>query len=162
MEGDRKPFPFLQTHSDEDDGQFAPSSGGRVRWIAYSSDETGRREVFVRGFSGEAGKASEGLGTTMISNGGGRYPRWRADGRELYYLSDDGQMMAVDVSNGDVFRTGAPKALFRSQPLTAGAGFPYGITPRGDRFLLNYPVANERPAPVIVTLNWTRLLEKRK
>ena len=88
LEGDKKPVPFLVTEFNEGQARFSPDG----HWVAYTSDESGHYEVYVRSFSmNSAGTAVEAGGKWQISNGYGRQPRWRGDGRELYYRSRDGQ-----------------------------------------------------------------------
>jgi Tol biopolymer transport system component len=84
--GDRKPFAFLKTEFEELHGQLSQDS----RWMAYASDETGRRQVYVRPFP-------SGEGVWRISVSGGDQPRWRGDGKELFYVAADGKIMAVSV-----------------------------------------------------------------
>jgi Tol biopolymer transport system component len=93
----RKPLPFAQTRFIEQDGRFSPDG----RWVAYMSDQSGAMEVYVRAFSPDfsGGSASTG-GSVLVSRGGGAAPRWRGDGRELFYLAPDGKMMAVEVTAG--------------------------------------------------------------
>src|SRR5260370_36705250 len=87
--GERKPISFAHTEYNEREGQFSPDS----HWIAYVSDESGRPEVYVQPFQGSSG----GGGRVKISQDGGDQPRWRRDGKELFYCSPDGKLMAVDV-----------------------------------------------------------------
>ena len=75
------------------------------RWLAYVSDESGRYEVYVQSFPGGGGKR-------QVSTGGGIGPRWRGDGKELFYHAPDGKLMAVPVKSGASFEAGAPVALF--------------------------------------------------
>ena len=84
LDGDKKPFPFLRTGFNENNGQFSPDG----RWVAYRSDESGRDEIYVRSFSPDAADASTGV-KWMISNNGGTDPRWRGDGSELHYIAPD-------------------------------------------------------------------------
>ncbi|MEP6904946.1 MAG: DUF4126 family protein, partial [Gemmatimonadales bacterium] len=98
---ERKPIPFLVTEADETFGQFSPDG----KWIAYCSDESGLREVYVQGFAPEKVPAAA-VGKWTISTAGGDKPRWRADGKELYYLALDGKMMAVPVKIESVFEPG--------------------------------------------------------
>jgi hypothetical protein len=79
-----KPVPFVRTAFDEIEGRFSPDG----RWVAYVSNQSGLHEVHVRGFATDfsSGSASTG-GTTLVSRGGGNAPRWRGDGRELFYLA---------------------------------------------------------------------------
>jgi eukaryotic-like serine/threonine-protein kinase len=86
LEGDRKPFPFLQTPFRENEGRFSPDG----RWIAYRSNESGRPEVYVQTFPAGGGK-------WQVSTSGGLLPQWRGDGREVFYTSTDRKLMAVDV-----------------------------------------------------------------
>jgi serine/threonine protein kinase/Tol biopolymer transport system component len=159
LEGDRKPISVLRTEFNEGDGQFSPD----MQWVAYVSDESGSGEVYVRGFSRNAGSLSKAGGRWRISNRGGYSPRWRVDGRELFYLAADGKVMAVDVSGGTAFHRGMPKTLFPYQAIpymAPGSSF-LSVTADGNRFLL--PVvsgAENSPSPFNVILNWTALLKK--
>ncbi len=110
LNGDKKPTPFLQTEFNEQDGRFSPDG----RWVAYTSDESGRNEIYVRRFAlGSGGAAPDAGGKTLISTGGGVGPRWRADGKELFYVAADGKVMAVEITNNAVFRAGVPRELFQ-------------------------------------------------
>ncbi|MGO9255120.1 MAG: TolB family protein [Bryobacteraceae bacterium] len=102
----RKPMLFLQTMFDTSQGRFSPDG----RWIAYSSNESGRSEIYVRPFPAPAG----GGGKWMVSQGRGLQPHWRGDGKELYYLIPGGNAMASEVNgSGAAFQAGVPKPLFR-------------------------------------------------
>jgi Tol biopolymer transport system component len=152
--GDHKPIPFLVTPADETFGQFSPDT----KWIAYSSDESGRRDVYVQGFVPDHVPAA-GIGKWQISTAGGDKPRWRRDGKELFYIALDGKMMAVPVkSSATTFEPGLAIPLFE----THVTGFiPYDVAPDG-RFLLN-TVAQDAAAntsPITVVLNWTAGLKK--
>src|SRR5262249_42217994 len=106
--GNRKPVPFLHTQFDELHGQLSPDSA----WMAYASDETGQREVYVRPFP-------SGDDVWRISTSRGDQPRWRGDGKELFYVGADGRMMAVPIravtGPKPSFEAGTPMALFDSQ-----------------------------------------------
>jgi serine/threonine protein kinase/Tol biopolymer transport system component len=143
--GDRKPFPYLQTQFNEQDGAFSPDG----RWIAYVSDESGRAEIYVQAFplSGEK---------HQISTGGGSEPCWRKDGTELFYLAADRNLMAVPVRLGTTITTGAPKPLF-PVPLSEQR-HSYSATSDGQRFLVGR-LAGEMP-PITVVLNWQAGLTK--
>ena len=152
---DHKPIPFLATSADETFGQFSPDS----RWVAYSSDESGKREVYVQGFLPDKNPAA-GVGKWQISADGGDKPRWRRDGKELYYLARNGKMMAVPIkSTASTFEPGMPTALFDTQ-LTGF--FPYDVAPDG-RFLLNSTVEDSKAtiAPITIVLNWMAPLGRR-
>jgi serine/threonine protein kinase/Tol biopolymer transport system component len=154
MEGsgnERKPIPFLQTEFSEFMAQLSPDS----QWMAYTSDQSGRREVYVRPFP-----AAEGQWT--ISVAGGQAPRWRGDGKELFFEAADGKMMAVPVkaSGGPkpTFEAGTPAALFDAhiEHRIVDSNSEYDVTADGKRFLINTvsgPTAASSP-PLIVVVNW--------
>ncbi|MBM3818976.1 MAG: hypothetical protein FJW14_08170 [Acidimicrobiia bacterium] len=132
LDGDRKPVPLLQTRADERTPQVSPDG----RWLAYSSNETGRSEIYIRPFP-------DGPGRIQVSVNGGVYPRWRRDGRELYFMSLVvlGSVMASDISvSGASVQRGVPRTLFQS--FYAGGEHPVGqyhafaAAPAGDRFLM--------------------------
>jgi serine/threonine protein kinase len=152
--GDHKPIPFLVTPADETFGQFSPDT----KWIAYSSDESGRREVYVQGFVPDHVPAA-GIGKWQISTAGGDKPRWRRDGKELYYIALDGKMMAVPVKSSDsTFEPGVAIPLFETHVTSF---VPYDVAPDG-RFLLNTVMqdAAANTSPITVVLNWTAGLKK--
>jgi Tol biopolymer transport system component len=148
--------PFANSDFNEGQGQFSPDT----RWIAYTSDESGRSEIYVQPFPQPPGGGSK----TQISRGGGQQPRWRRDGRELFYLSTDGKMMAMDVRPGPDFKAGVPKSLFELPGVRVqidGDGFEvfrWDVTPDGKRFLF----VTDTPSsdPITVVLNWKAELEK--
>jgi Tol biopolymer transport system component len=143
LEGDRKPFPFLQTPFRENEGRFSPDG----RWIAYRSNESGRPEVYVQTFPAGGGK-------WQVSTSGGLLPQWQGDGRELFYMSTDRKLMAVDVKRGATFEAGLPKALF---DLAAVRGYvnDYAAATDGRRFLLLRTLQASAPEPFSVVVNWT-------
>ena len=150
--GDRQPMPFLQTQFGEREARFSPNG----RWIAYTSDETGPRELFVQSFPAGGGK-------WQISQGGAGPPEWRADGKELFYVSGD-KVMVVDVkTDGDVFEAGTPKALFeiRGPALPGAGGLPaFEASNDGKRFLIAVSVDEHTFTPITVVLNWIADLKK--
>ena len=104
-EGDRKPMLVLQTEFNERNGQFSPDG----RWIAYASSESTPAQVYVQGFPKSGGKF-------QVSTTGGGHPWWRRDGEELYYLSPERKLMAVEVSaTATTFETGRPRELFQTR-----------------------------------------------
>jgi hypothetical protein len=142
-----KPYPFLATEFDENYGGFSPDG----RWVAYSSDESGRLEVYVASFPGPGGK-------WQVSTAGGAMPRWRRDGRELFYLAPDNTVMSVGVDGrSSGFQIDEAVPLFRA-PLPPQVGYQYAVSADGQRFLLN--TAAEAAAPVAVVYGWTALLKK--
>ena len=114
------------------------------------SDESGRDEVYVQGFPEPRGKF-------QISTGGGRYPEWSPDGRELYYVSADAKLMAAGLKLGaDSVTPSTPHELFA---VPGAAGFqPYKVAPDGKRFLVLTPAGGSQPLEVVV--NWPALLKK--
>jgi serine/threonine protein kinase/Tol biopolymer transport system component len=149
---EHQPIPFLATPADETDGAFSPDT----KWIAYSSDESGRREVYVQGFVPDHVPAA-GIGKWQVSSAGGAKPRWRRDGRELYYIAGDGKMMAVPAkSTATAFEPGVAVPLFE----TSTVGFtPYDVAPDG-RFLINTVMESGNDSGITVVLNWTAGLKK--
>ena len=131
-----------------DQAQFAPDG----RWIAYNSNESGRYEINVIPFPPTGDK-------WQISRNGGVQPTWRGDGRELYFLTLDGTLMAVDIQPGPTFQWGIPSPLFRT-PITVGDAQTEDYAPASDgkRFFVVQPL--DAPAPVTVVLNWTAGFEK--
>jgi Tol biopolymer transport system component len=150
LQGNEKPVPFLITEFSEQNAHFSPDG----HWVVYVSDESGRREVYVRSFSlNSAGTAVEASGKWIISNGAGIEPHWRDDGRELYYRSlPDGRMMAVEIATSPAFRAG------KSQPLGLVAPDEWDSAD-GKRFLLAAPKTG-KPEPYTVMLNWQAGLKK--
>ena len=154
---DRKPVPFLRTDADELFGQLSPDS----HWMAFTSDRSGKREVYVRPFPA-------GEGEWTISVAGGQAPRWRGDGKELFFEAADGKMMAVAVKAitgpKPSFEAGTPAPLFDAHMVRVGADviFDYDVTADGKRFLINTmggPGAASSP-PLTVVTNWTAGLKK--
>ncbi|HXO44563.1 MAG TPA: protein kinase [Candidatus Cybelea sp.] len=157
FEGDRKPFPFLRTEFNNYDGQFSPDG----RRVAYVSDESGREEVYVRTFSPDPAETVPDLGGKwLISTGGGSQPRWRGDGKELYYLAPDLKLMAVEITTNPSFRAGVPKPLFQAPQLNAVSivSHSWDLTPDGKLFLFAAP-ADQGSAPFDVLLNWQAALK---
>jgi Tol biopolymer transport system component len=155
MEGDRKPVPYLVTPFSEAQAQFSPDG----RWVVYTSDETGTKEVYVRPFPMSSG------GKWPVSNGGGSQPRWRRDGKELFYFAPDSTLMAVPVTGGSTFQLGVPKALFRTTVLGGTGGGPgsswrYDVSPDGQRFLINTALEEATSSPITLVVNWQTTLKK--
>src|SRR5262245_3502638 len=129
------PVRLFQTPFREESPAFSPDG----RWLAYSSDETGRAEIYVTSYPAPGGK-------TAISTGGGRSPRWSSNGRELFYRNGR-QMMVVPVAPGPTLRVGTPKLLFEGdyvQELQRGLGMGphnYDVTKDGQRFVMIAPAS---------------------
>ena len=152
-DGERRPIPFLVTQADEWFAQFSPDG----KWIAYTSDESGRREVYVQGFAPDRIPAAA-VGKWQISTAGGEKPRWRPDGTELYYLASDRKLMAVPVKIGPTFEPGVAVPLFETN--VTGV-IPYDVGTDG-RFLINTISEGGSPSasPATVILNWQAGLKR--
>jgi eukaryotic-like serine/threonine-protein kinase len=152
LSGARQPVPYLQTLFDETDGQFSPAPGGHPHWIAYSSDKSGKFEVYVRSFPDSGAK-------WQVSTHGGSGPRWRADGKELFYLSNENKLMATAVRiTGNTLEWKSPQPLFALTP--EGYGYQYDVAPDGQRFLVFQPVEESRSQPMTVIYKWQGGLTK--
>ncbi len=135
--------PFADSPFEELLAKFSPDA----RWLAYTSDETGRNEVYVRPFP-------EGEGKWQISVAGGTTPCWRADGRELFYQASDGRLMAVPVAaSGSSFEPGTPVSLFMTR-LRFESGGHYDVARDGATFVLNEWVEEQAPRPMSLVLGW--------
>ncbi len=144
---------FLKTSSAMRNSQFSPDA----KWVAYASNESGKWEIYVTSFPDAHGK-------WQVSNGGGDQPRWRGDGKELFYLSADGKIVAVPVKEGANFNSGAPVALFQAnprQPVATSEHVVYDVTQDGQRFLINTYVKNGVVQPMTVVLNWDAEAKKK-
>jgi len=151
LAGDHKPIPYLETPFNEGDAQFSPDG----RWMAYASNESGQAQVYVQGIPAGGAK-------WQISTAGGDQPRWRRDGKELFYISADQKLMAVPVKSGASFEAGAPQPLFELDPLSAPivGFFAYQPTADGQRFLVLSRVGGATAPPITVELNWQAGLKK--
>jgi Tol biopolymer transport system component/predicted Ser/Thr protein kinase len=149
LDGDRKPIKYLATPAEEMHGNFSPDG----RFVAYTSNESGRFEVYVQTFPLSDKK-------WQVSTNGGYEPRWRADGREIYYLSEDRKLMAVTVGAGPSFEV--PKPLFQTRvPAGVPANRTHYVPSRdGRRFLVNTQTGDPAPNPITVVLNWQAGLKK--
>jgi Tol biopolymer transport system component len=150
--GDRKPFPIVQTEFSETSATFSPDG----RWVAYSSSLGGESNVFAQPFPA-AGERYQ------VSRDGGTEPRWRGDGKELFYMTPDGTMMAVTVETSVRFEFGSPRVLFPTgadTQLQFTLGRRYAVTKDGKRFLVIRGSAESRLAPVTVITNWPATIRK--
>ena len=150
LEGDGKPFPLVETRFEEREGQFAPDGS----FVAFESNETGRFEIYLQPFPGPGEKS-------LVSTGGGEHPRWRPDGRELFYIAPDGSLMAVPLTaaEGKDLKLDSPAKLFSTRILretTPGYNYnqQYDVSPDGKRFLINVTTEDAVTSPIIVVLNW--------
>jgi eukaryotic-like serine/threonine-protein kinase len=159
MAGDGKPVPVIDAPFDETAGQFSPDG----RWVAYQSNESRPVQIYIRPFPGPGSPR-------QLTTAGGSQPRWRPDGKELFYVALDGRLMAVPIAVGAdrQLETGTAVALFRPQLATGpninsggtGSRAQYAVARDGRRFLMNVTVAEATPTPITVVLNWDAVLKK--
>jgi Tol biopolymer transport system component len=154
LNGERKAWPWLKTESSE----YLPRLSPDDKWIAYTTNAPGHLEVFVRAFNPDAPAAG---GQWQISPNGGRLPHWRRDGRELYYISADEKLMAVDITLGAEVKAGTPRALFDLRELRAvTANVSYAATGDGQRFLFVTSAEDATLTPFTVVTNWMAEVKK--
>ena len=143
--GGGKPTPLLlSAKGNQTNGQISPDG----KWVAYASDESGVWEVYVTSFPGATGK-------WQVSRGGGTEPRWRGNGKEIFYIGPTGMLMSVAVNSDSMFATGMPVPLFEIQgraPISSTDTFTYDVTKDGKRFLVNHYVKPEHVAPLTILL----------
>ncbi|MBI1789420.1 MAG: serine/threonine-protein kinase [Acidobacteria bacterium] len=154
--GGGDPFIAVQATARIRDAQLSPDG----RWLAFTSTDSGSEEVCVTPFSGQPGSATPER--TQISPAGGTQPRWRGDSRELYFVSGDDKMMAVEIqASAQGFSASPPKALFTLPPmLYAGQAHQYAVSPRGDRFLVVKLTSAASRVPIHVLMNWQQAASK--
>jgi Tol biopolymer transport system component len=151
LDGDRKPVPFVNPEfsTQTQHGQFSPNG----RWLAYRSTETGRPEVYVQGFTLDP---SQPRGKWQVSVAGGELPKWRRDGKELFFHYVDG-FFAVDVkTDGASFEAGIPRLLFEAPTVSSAPnlGPPFVVTRDGQRFLVLAQAEKAANQPLDVLVNW--------
>jgi len=144
-DGSTRPFadsPFEEVH-----GQISPDG----RWLSYTSDESGRAEIYVQPFP-------DGGRKRQVSTDGGSAGHWRGDGEELFYISPDGSLMAVSVSAESGFRAETPTMLFRTR-IRWASGDHYDVFADGQSFLINEHLDDESSEPMSLILNWSTGLD---
>ncbi len=143
-----KPFPWLATPFRQLHAKFSPDG----HWVAYASNESGQFEIYAAPFP-EQGQRRR------ISNGGGSYPRWRADGKEIFYRGLNGTLMAAEVSSkGGNLEVGAVRSI--GIQFTA-PDYQYDVSADGQRFLVATPREQRSPTPLTLVQNWTALLKRK-
>ena len=153
LTGDRKPIPYMQTPFTEAGGRFSPSG----RWVTFASNESGRPEIYVAPFPATGAKI-------LVSTAGAQLfsARWRDDGRELFYLSPEGTLIAAAVDGRDAeFRVSGAKELFRLPFIaTTTPQTVYDVSAGGQRFLVNMRPDDGGAAPLTIVFNWTAPLTR--
>ena len=147
--GDQKPYPLLNSQFGESQAHFSPDG----RWFSYTSNESGRPEVYVQSFPVSGGK-------WQVSTDGGAQAHWRRDGKEIFYIAANRNLVAVEVKTGSGFEPAAPKALFPTRVSGYSAPNRYVVTSDGQRFLVNSSTEEVSQTPMTVVLNWTTGLKK--
>lgn len=143
--GGRKAIPFLQTEFNEGEARFSPDG----HWIVHSSNESGQAEVYLRPFPGPGGR-------WQVSTAGGFAPSWRRDGREIYYISNDGKLMTAEFAvKGSTVEVSSARSLFEMK------GVNYDVMGDGKRFILNIPVETQLASPLTLVVNWDAELKKK-
>jgi len=151
MDGERRAVPFLQTQNSESQATFSPDG----HWVAYTSNESGRNEVYIRSFTPPGSPASSAGARAKVSRDGGNSPVWRDDGGELIFRSASGGPMAADITlTSAAVAAGNPRQLF------ATPAVPWDMTRDGKRFLVSMPAPGELPTPITIDLNWKAVLKK--
>ena len=153
VEPEAKPFVVSQTAATEDQGQFSPDG----KWVAYTSNESGRSEVYVIPFP-----PSPNGGKWLVSEGGGVQPRWRRNGEELFYISPDWKMMAVEVKTKPVLQVGTPRPLFQTDMVDTGirtGPMSWDLASDGNRFLVISETSSDAFS-LNVSLNWQPAVTK--
>jgi serine/threonine protein kinase len=151
LSGDRKAIPVIQSQYDV----YAPALSPDGKWLAYESRESGRPEICVIPFL-------HGSGKWEVSTGGGVLPRWRRDGRELFYISTDNKIMSAEVTEqGSSLLIGKVQSLFQVNPVPFAGGSNYDVTGDGNKFVVATLAASQMPEPLTLVVNWVALLKQK-
>jgi len=141
--GDRKPVPYLHTEFAELGGRYSPDG----KWIVYSSDESGKQEVYVRPFPESGGKL-------LVSTSGGSFPTWRRDGKEIFYVGAGRELMAAKITeNGSTLAVDTARPLFQTHT-ESFPSYDLDVSADGDRFLIVSTSSRKLPFPIAVVINW--------
>jgi Tol biopolymer transport system component len=144
LDGSQKPIPVGSRNGFSGQGRISPNG----KFIAFTSNESGRREIWVQAMP-------PGTWQRKVSINGGQSPRWKSDGKELFFVSTDAEMMAVDVTPDPVFSAGMPHRLFPLKSTDPIVLATYDVHPDGQQFLIFMPTQRgTQDAPITVVLNW--------
>jgi len=148
---DAKPRPYLRTQFNERLGRFSPEP--EQSWVAYVSDESGRQEIYVDSFP-------EPRNEVRISSGGGDFPEWSPDGRELFYLTPNSKLMQASLKReANSIEPSAPRELF-VLPIANDGFSPYEVAPAGQKFLVRSTPEKQAGRPLTLIVNWPALMRK--
>jgi len=155
LAGERPPYPLIRRAFDQEQAQFSPDGG----WVAYVSNESGRQEVMVRPFAPASAHDSESAGESVtVSRSGGTAPRWRADGKELFFITPEDAIVSVPVSVRSVLEVGSPTTLFHAPGIAAD----WGVSADGSRFLVMTPERSAASASLSLIFDWQGTLDPRR
>jgi dipeptidyl aminopeptidase/acylaminoacyl peptidase len=147
--GDGKPFPIEQDTWVEKDARISPDG----KWMAYVSNDSGRNQVYITPFPGGGAKWE-------VSKDGGSWPRWRGDGKELFYLDNSDNIIAVDLTvSGNAIDLGVPHVLFQAIGVQRDYG-PFDVTADGKKFLINSGNIAQGGQPLTLVQNWLEAIKK--
>jgi hypothetical protein len=152
LAGDGALAPFVVDKTNRVHGSVSPDG----RWVAYASDANGQSQVFVQSFPDPSQRR------WTVSKAGGAYPRWRRDGKELFFAEAEGRIQSVSVTTGDQPQFGQPRLLFEVATMNivnGGLGPPYDVSPDGQRFLIVEPRA-DAAVPITVIVNRDRQITR--
>ena len=154
--GGGKPFPLLE-HGTQEFGQFSPDG----RWVAFTSQDSGREEVYVAPFHPNLASPTPGSADVhtswQISASGGRCPRWRGDGKELFFIAADNTLMSVSINHqASKFNASVPAPLFRAGLSNTVVDITaiYDVSRDGKRFIFSFGVLPQSKAPITLVQNW--------
>lgn len=148
LEGDRKPFPYIQTPSDDQSAVFSPDG----KYVAYRSFESGRNEIYIQTFPASATKLP-------VSTNGGTAPFWARNGRELFYIAS-GKLMSVEIKPGDPLSVGVPQPLVDFAAVRSPRNDDYAVSNDGQRLLFISRAADAVSLPIVAILNWSAGLNR--
>ena len=155
LTGERTPYPLIRRAFDQEQAQFSPDG----RWVAYVSNESGRQEVLVRPFAPASAHDPESAGESVtVSRSGGTAPRWRADGKELFFITPEDAIVSVPVSVRPVLEVGSPTTLFHAP----GIATDWGVSADGSRFLVMTPERSTASTSLSLIFDWQGTLDPRR
>ena len=143
LDGSQKQIPVGSRSGSSRQGRISPDG----KFIAFTSNESGRGEIYVQAMP-------PGAGQWKVSINGGQNPRWKSDGKELFFVSPDAEMMAVDMTLDSGFHVGVPHRLFQLKSADPTDLRNYDIRPDGQQFLILVSQRGSQDAPITVVLNW--------
>src|SRR6185503_6339570 len=154
LTGERKPYPLIRRAFAQEQAQFSPDG----RWVAYVSNESGRQEVLLRRFEPAAHDPESAGESVTVSKSGGTAPRWRADGKELFFITPEDAVVSVSVSARSGLEVGSPTTLFNAPGIAAD----WGVSADGGRFLVMTPERSGASSSLSLIFDWQGMLNPRR